>query len=169
MKRMADVTRIGQLTNQLAESAQAQSEDHPLEVDTFKQRQVPAGVQVYEVTGPFFFGAADKVRDVLSVVEEAPRVMILRMRHVPVIDATGLHALEQLQKNCARAGTTLVLCGVHDQPYKALRRGRCLKLLGKENVSPTIEQALQRASQLLGEPAPSVPRSASNLHSDRAA
>jgi SulP family sulfate permease len=142
MKRMGDVTRIARVMNPLAET------DLGPERRAETPAVLPDGVQVYEVNGPFFFGAADKVRDVTAVIAGAPRVLVLRMRHVPVLDATGLHALEQLHHSCTRAGTALVLCGVRDQPRRALLKSHCLEAVGEANVAPSIEEALRRAREL---------------------
>jgi SulP family sulfate permease len=152
MKRMADVTHIGVITRELTDTDYDRETDPAATVN----RQIPPGVQVYEVNGPFFFGVADKVRDVLNIVEAAPRVMILRMRHVPVIDATGIHALEQVCKNCAKTGTVLLLSGVRAQPLEALRQGHLMELVGRENVTRTIDAALERAREILSAPRSSV-------------
>jgi SulP family sulfate permease len=143
MKRMADVTRVG-----------PPPELAGLQPGLTATPIVPEGVRVFEVQGPFFFGAAEKVRDVLSVVEGAPQVMILRMRHVPVLDATGLHTLEQVRQNCARSGTTLVLSAVSDQPLRALERSHCLEAIGTDNVTGDLDQALCRAREILDRSGP---------------
>jgi SulP family sulfate permease len=145
MKRMADVTWIGALSRETADLGRTAEEDAAI----VYKRRIPAGVQVYEVNGPFFFGAAGKLRDVLNVVEQSPRVMILRMRHVPVIDATGLHTLEEVRTNCAEAGTTLVLSAVRDQPLRALRKSHCLEAIGPANVTGDLDQALERAEEIM--------------------
>jgi SulP family sulfate permease len=146
MKRMADVTHVEALTRELDDL----EDDLPERALETRNRPIPAGVQVYQVNGPFFFGVADKVRDVMNVVEGAPRVMILRLRHVPALDATGLHALEEVHRNCTRTKTTLVLCGVHDQPLEALRRAGFVEALGKANLTRHFEEALDRAREVLG-------------------
>jgi len=76
-------------------------------------------VEVYEIEGPFFFGVADRLQAILPKIEKPPIVLILRMRHVPMIDATGLNALEHLMGNCRRRHTTLLLSGVRGE----LRQG----------------------------------------------
>lgn len=145
MKRMADVTHIAQVTADRIAGEEGNGPDRT----AIAAMQVPKGVQVYEVNGPFFFGAADKMRDVLNVVGSAPRVLILRMRHVPIMDATGLHTLEQVHKNCRGAGTTLVLCGMHSQPLSALRRSGMLETMGKDNLARNLADALERSRELL--------------------
>jgi sulfate permease, SulP family len=169
MKRMADVTRVATVSAEPGDPADQLTDDDPAAI---KKSQIPRGVQVYEVTGPFFFGAADKLRDVLTAIHRPPRVLILRMRHVPVIDATGLHTLEQVHNNCARGGTTLVLCGVHDQPLEALQKSQCLDEIGRNNVTRTIDEAIARSRELLalsGAQLVLAPRKSRRRHPGRAA
>jgi SulP family sulfate permease len=156
MRRMAEVTRVGAVNHDMKDTEDEESGTG------VALPSLPAGVQLYEVNGPFFFGAADKLRDVLDVVDRAPRVLILRLRHVPVIDATGLHALERLHADCARAGTALILSAVHSQPLHALRRSKYLRRIGKANVTPNLESAVMRARVVLSKPPnhqpPAAPR-----------
>ncbi len=139
MKRMADATRVGP-SDGLRIDPDAAAAGRPL----------PAGVRVYEGNGPFFFGSAEKLRDVLAGVPEAPPVLILRMGQVPLIDATGLHMLEHLHEHCTEAGRTLVLSAVREQPLAALRRSGLLKAIGKDNLTQTFAAALDRAQAILG-------------------
>jgi SulP family sulfate permease len=152
MKRMADVTHIDAITRELSDLRSETKVEEDDELAAAAKRVVPAGVQVYEVNGPFFFGAADKLRDVLNIVDKTPRVLILRMRHVPFIDATGLHILEQVHQNCTKTSTTLMLSGVRHQPLNALRKGEYLEAIGKENVIWDIDQALERAREIISTP-----------------
>jgi SulP family sulfate permease len=141
MKRMADVTRVRKVARDAARTDAIVEED----LVAISAREVPRNTQVYEVHGPFFFGAASKVSEVLNVVQAPPKFLILRMRNVPFIDATGLHILEKVRSNCDKSGTQLILCGVHSQPLKALQRCEFLARLGEENCVPNIDLALQRA------------------------
>jgi SulP family sulfate permease len=150
VKHMADATRVGKLT--IAGVPPSEGNRESAGGAATGRRVVPAGVEVYAINGPFFFGAADKLRQVSPDGRQAPRVLILQMQEVPVIDATGLHALEQVHQTCARTGTALVLCGVHDQPLQALRRVRYLKAIGKENVARNLDEALGRAGEILRMP-----------------
>jgi SulP family sulfate permease len=163
MKRMADVTQVGRAHRKLTRHTSDADGDPDLDPTAVAHRKIPAGVQVYEVNGPFFFGAADKLRDVLNVVDRPPRVMILRMRHVPVIDATGLHALEAFEHNAARAGTVLILAGVQRQPLRALHRSHWGRRLDPRNLCTDIDAALARAREVLegtGGPAAAPPPAA---------
>jgi SulP family sulfate permease len=151
LQRMAGLTRVGSINRELLDPENDGDGDPDAEI-LAARRQVPTDVQVYEVNGPFFFGAAGKLRDVMGVVDRAPKVLVLRMRHVPFIDATGLHSLEELHKNAARAATALILCGIHHQPLLALRRSGLLEMVGRCNVTRTIDRALWRAKVILGLP-----------------
>ena len=91
-------------------------------------REIPRDVQVYEVNGPFFFGAADKLKDVMLEIDRPPRAFILRMRNVPAIDATGIHALEQMAKKTRHQGTMLILTEVREQPLRAITGAQKLDL-----------------------------------------
>src|SRR5690606_35487949 len=135
MRRMADVTQTGYITRTLEEE---EDPDDPL---ALHRREVPDGVEVFEIDGPFFFGAADKFKSALQQVQKSPKVLILRMRHVPAIDATGLRALEDVWHKTRREGTALVLSGVHAQPLAAMQRSGLLDTVGEENVTSNIDEA----------------------------
>jgi SulP family sulfate permease len=143
MRRMASLSQAGYVTRMLSET---DDPDDPLAI---ARREVPPGVEVFEVQGAFFFGAATKFRDAIAQVERAPKVLILRMRNVLAIDATGLRAIEVLLDETARQGTRLVLSGVHAQPLVALERSGLLERVGRENAQPDIDAALARARALL--------------------
>ena len=157
MRRMAEVTQVGYVTRMLAE--EEENPDDPL---SLSRRRVPDGVEVFEVSGPFFFGAADKFKNAISRVEDKPRILILRLRHVLSLDATAMQALESVYTRFRRDHTTLILSGVHAQPLIALERSGLLDKIGEDNVHANIDDALNRARTLLGlpqeaRPAPFVP------------
>ncbi len=143
MRRMAEVTEVGQLTGLLDE------EEKPDDPKALRLRKVPQGVEVYEVAGPFFFGAADKFKNALGRVLGRPKVLILRLRHVPVLDATGLQALENMHEKALREGTQLVLSGVTSQPRAAMDKSGFIRKIGAENVHDDIDSALERARELI--------------------
>jgi SulP family sulfate permease len=109
----------------------------------------PKGVEVYEINGPFFFGTADFLQDVLDQIEKAPVVFILRMRRVPAVDASGMNALESFRRHCVKHGTTLVLSGVGEQPKKALDSMDLSSRIGDENILPNIDAAVVRARAII--------------------
>lgn len=154
IKRMSEVTNVGMITREIVDpqSTQVDLED-PL---SLQNRVVPEGVEVFEIKGPFFFGVAEKLKDTLDVIETPPKVLILRMRHVPAMDATGLFALLDLKKRCDRQHTHLILSGVHSQPFLVIQRAGKLQAFGEENVWENIDAALNCAREILGLP-PIVP------------
>lgn len=156
VKRMADLTRVG-VAGRVARRVPNPVEDElDRDPEAITRFAVPAEVQVYEVHGPFCFGAADKLRNIMPIVSRPPKVMILRLRHVPTIDATGLHALGELQKQCRAKGTHLVLSGVQPHVLRALKRWPESRAIGRLNVCADLENALVRARQLLAPAPPAI-------------
>jgi sulfate permease, SulP family len=151
MKRMSEVTEIEGVTDQIADPVDLDSTLPGYLPDRLTRDRVPPGVEVYEVNGPFFFGAADKLKDTLGEVARRPKVFILRMRHVPAIDATGLHALEQFARKCQAGGSTLIISEVRSQPRRAIVRSRLFQTVGRHNFAHDIEAALEKARAIVGE------------------
>jgi SulP family sulfate permease len=120
--------------------------------DSLAGREIPDGVMVYRIFGSFFFGAADKLENALKRLKQEPDVLILRMREVLAIDATGLNALEDLHERLRARGRHLVLSGPHTQPLFMMDKADFLDQLGRENVCANIELALARAREILGVP-----------------
>jgi len=148
MRRMAEVTNISIVTRELADS----DGDDESDPNAVRDRTVPNGVEVFEINGPFFFGAAEQFKDTLNQVAKKPRVLIIRMRDVPAIDATGLHALRELARRYRGEGTLLLLSDVHAQPMFALVRSDILPEIGEDNLFGNIDDALNRARDHLGLP-----------------
>jgi SulP family sulfate permease len=117
--------------------------------DGVRWRDIPRGVEVYEINGPFFFGAAATFRDTLARVAETPRVLIIRMRDVLSIDSTAMHALRELVRRTRKNGTTVLLSDVHMQPLVALTGSPTLEAIGKENLFADLDGALARARELI--------------------
>ena len=143
MRRMAGVTRSGFVTRMTAE------EENPDDPMALSRKEVPPGVEVFEIDGPFFFGAADQFKDALRAVSGAPKVLILRMRHVPAIDATGLSALEDVVRKTLKDRTHLLFSGVHPQPRHAMEKMGLIDAVGEGNVLANIDLALARSRELL--------------------
>jgi SulP family sulfate permease len=113
---------------------------------------IPNGVDVFEINGPLFFGAAYKFKDAMKVVENPARVLIIRMRNVPVIDATGIRVLREVHIATKKQGTKLILAEVNSlQVTGELKKARLLFQIGKGNIKETFEKALVRANEVLSE------------------
>ncbi|MEI8012220.1 MAG: SulP family inorganic anion transporter [Candidatus Omnitrophota bacterium] len=112
---------------------------------------VPDGVEIFEINGPFFFGAADKFRDTMAEIEKLPKVLILQMRHVPAVDATAVSALESLVVQAHKSGTKIVLAGVSKRVFRAMRNTDLLERVGMENILPDVSLALAQAITLIDE------------------
>ncbi|NLW47263.1 MAG: sulfate permease [Firmicutes bacterium] len=140
MRRMALVTNVDVITKEL--------EDHD-DIDTLEEKLVPEGVEVYEINGPLFFGAAYKFEEALNLVKGSPQILIIRMRNVPAIDSTGLHILQEIIKRNRKNQMTFILSGVQEQPLKALEQSGFVAKIGAENICKNIEASLKRARKIL--------------------
>jgi sulfate permease, SulP family len=149
MRRMAEVTNVSSITRELADGMEGDDEDDP---NSVRRRLIPRGVEVFEISGPFFFGAAEQFKDTLGQIANKPKVLIIRMRDVPAVDSTGLHVLRELARRYARDGTLLLLADVHAQPMFALVRSKVLAEIGEANLFGNLDDALDRARQHLGLP-----------------
>ncbi|MGE3526966.1 MAG: SulP family inorganic anion transporter, partial [Gemmatimonadales bacterium] len=157
MKRMSEVTNVSAVTREQEEDR----DDYDTDPNAARRRAVPRGVEIYEVNGPFFFGAAEAFKNTLGQVAGKPSVLIIRMRNVPAIDSTGMHALRDVVRRSRRDGTLVLLSDVHAQPMAALARSDVLDELGDEGVFGNLDDALNRARQHLGLPTVSRPAFAS--------
>jgi len=151
MNRMANLTKIRRSTFDL------ENDPHALSC-----RLVPKGVEVFEINGPFFFGAANRFKDALRRVGSRPKVLILRCRHILMIDATALRALEELVEETQREKTQLILSGVHAQPLISLEQSGLYYRIGEDNIYANIDDALNGARRHLNlkevpRPVPFIP------------
>lgn len=136
MKRMSDVTGV--------ESWKLVDEDD--DPDSLSLRRVPENTRVYEISGPLFFGAADKILAI--TLEEKLSSVILRMRSVSAIDATAMHNLEELQADCGRRGIQMIFSHVNEQPMRVMEKAGFVEKVGRENFCAHIDDALKRAESL---------------------
>lgn len=146
MKRMAEVSNVSVITRELDDT------EDQVDPNSIDKKQIPEGVEVFEINGPFFFGAAKKFKDEMAVIEKPPKVRIIRMRNVPAIDATGLQTLKDFYHDAKKHKTHMVLSGVHTQPLYAMTQAGIFDLFGEENIHGNIDDALDRAREILGLP-----------------
>ena len=113
---------------------------------------IPKEVEVFEISGAFFFGAVYKFKDAMRMIGKPPGFLIIRMRNVPLIDATGIMAIREVNKEIKLKGTKLILSEVnHEQVWNELKRNRLLFAIGKANVTSSFEEALKRCRNLIAE------------------
>ncbi len=139
MKRMVDVTEVNYLS---ASSTEERYKD-------YNATMIPPGIEVFEINGPFFFGAADKFKETLRQLKNPPKVLILRLSDVPTMDATGLFALEDLIQKSLKQKMMIILEGVKNQPLDIMRKAGIIEMVGEDNVQPDFITALIRAKKLL--------------------
>jgi SulP family sulfate permease len=158
IRRMSEVSHVQALSTASDSAAEELAEmKDPNSIDS---RDVPPGVEVFEIHGPLFFGTVERLREVLRAVEKRPKIYVLRMRKVSSIDASGLHALHEFYRSCRREGAELLLSGVHAQPLVTILQSHLGDELGGERLFGGIDDALNYARTLLGIPTQEKPKDA---------
>lgn len=141
-----------QFSNVSILSSHADDDTDEFDKDATINYTIPVDVEVFEITGPFFFGAAYKFKDAIKVIEKKPKILIIRMRHVPLIDATGIHILREVFKDMRLQNIKIILAGVtSDQVMAELKKARIIFTIGKGNITPTFEKALLRCKAIFDE------------------
>jgi len=146
MRRMAETTDVHAVLDEID-----LNEDADMEKGNLEHLTIPNDVEVYEINGPYFFGAGNRFEDIMARYGGRPKVRIIRMRKVPFIDSTGLHNLENLCLMSQKEGITIVLSGVNPKVEEVLKRNNFSDLLGEANICNHIDLALARAKEIVGE------------------
>ncbi len=144
MRRMAETTDVHAVMNEID-----LNEDADMERGNLEHLTIPEGVEVYEINGPYFFGAGNRFEDIMARYGKKPKVRIIRMRKVPFIDSTGMHNLENMCRMSQKEGITVVLSGVNPKVEDVLKRNDFEELLGEQNICNHIDLALARANELI--------------------
>ena len=144
MRRMAETTDVHAVLDEID-----LNEDADMERGNLEHLTIPEGVEVYEINGPYFFGAGNRFEDIMARYGSRPKVRIIRMRKVPFIDSTGLHNLENMCLMSQKEGITIVLSGVNPKVEAVLKRNNFNQLLGEENICNHIDLALARAKEIV--------------------
>jgi len=144
MRRMAETTDVHAVLDEID-----LNEDADMERGNLEHLTIPEGVEVYEINGPYFFGAGNRFEDIMARYGSRPKVRIIRMRKVPFIDSTGLHNLENMCLMSQKEGITIVLSGVNEKVDAVLRRNNFEQIVGADNICNHIDLALARASQIV--------------------
>lgn len=144
MKRVSEITDVKAVTDEI-------NEESDMIKDNAEHLAIPEGVEVYEINGPYFFGAGNKFEEVMAAFGDRPKVRIIRMRKVPFVDSTGIHNLTNLCEMSHNEGIEVVLSGVCEKVHKQLEKARFYDILGNENICSHINLALERAKEITGE------------------
>jgi sulfate permease, SulP family len=145
MRRMARIGKIDLITQSIKNKNAEDDEE------STGKLEIPAGVEIYELSGPFFFGIAYRFKETLKSMSSRPKILVIRMRNVPMIDATGIHNLKETIKFMVRKNIKVVLSGVQPQLNSELEDARITHLVGEKNILPHISEALLRVNEMLTE------------------
>ena len=144
MKRVSEVTDVKLIENEI-------NEESDMIKGNLEHLTIPEGVEVYEINGPFFFGAGNRFEEVMAAFGDRPKVRIIRMRKVPFVDSTGIHNLTNLCEMSHKDGIQVVLSGVNPHVHAALGKAGFYESVGEENICSHIKIALDRAKEIVGE------------------
>jgi len=146
MRRMAETTDVKVISDEINPT----EEDSDFQLGNLEHLTIPEGVEVYEINGPYFFGAGNKFEEIMGALGHGrPKVRIIRMRKVPFVDSTGIHNLTNLCLMSQKEGIQVVLSGVNEKVQTVLHKAKFDELVGSENICSHINIALDRARQLL--------------------
>ena len=137
--RVANTTTVAQVTDDYVEDGR---------VHVLQDKDIPYYATIFRIHGPFLFGATDKISAVTVNVNKLPPVVILRLRNMTAIDATGLFALEELAKQLHATKRTLILCGAREQPRQLIHQAEFEEVVGSENICSNVQEALRRAQEV---------------------
>jgi SulP family sulfate permease len=142
IRRIAETTEVSRVTA---------SDELETPEQVAHGKEIPDGVLVYRIFGPFFFGAAEKMEDAMEGMGKMPRALILRMQLVPAMDATALNALESITERIQASGGVLILSGPHRQPLQMLAKAGFIERIGRKNICAHFDGAMARAREVLAE------------------
>ena len=117
-------------------------------VHILQDKDIPYYAIIFRIHGPFLFGATEKLLVVTEKLHELPPIVILRLRNMTALDATGLFALEEVARQLRDTGRALILCATPEQPAKLIRNSELEAMIGRENIRENVQEALRRADDL---------------------
>jgi len=138
ISRVAATTTVSQVTDDYVEDGR---------VHILQDKDIPYYATIFRIHGPFLFGATDKIDVVTENIHKLPPVVILRLRNMTALDATGLFALEEVARTLKKNGRALILCGAREQPLRLIQQTEFEELVGKENICDNVQDALGRAEE----------------------
>jgi SulP family sulfate permease len=137
--RVSDTTTVSEVTDDYVEDGR---------MHILQDKDIPYYATIFRIHGPFLFGATDKISSVTENLHRLPPVVIIRLRNMTAIDATGLYALEDVAKQLHASGRTLILCGAREQPARLMRQAEFEEVVGRENICANVGEALGRAEDV---------------------
>jgi SulP family sulfate permease len=137
--RVSNTTTVSQVTDEYIEDGR---------VHNLQDKDIPSYATIFRIHGPFLFGATDKVAAITEKLQELPPVVIIRLRNMTAIDATGLYALEEIARQLHASGRTLILCGARQQPAQLMQQAEFEDVVGRENICANVNEALRRAETI---------------------
>jgi SulP family sulfate permease len=139
ISRVASTTTVSQVTENYVEDGR---------VHILQDKDIPYYATIFRIHGPFLFGATDKIRAVTENLHKLPPVVILRLRNMTALDATGLFAMEEIAKQLHASQRTLILCGAREQPAQLIHQADFAEVIGQENICENVQHALRRAEEV---------------------
>jgi len=139
ISRVASTTTVSQVTDDYIEDGR---------VHILQDKDIPYYATIFRIHGPFLFGATDKISVVTEKIHQLPPVVILRLRNMTALDATGLFALEEVAKQLHATGRTLIVCGAREQPANVIHQAEFEEIIGRENICSNVQEALARAEEV---------------------
>jgi SulP family sulfate permease len=137
--RVAETTTVSQVTGDYVEDGR---------LHILQDKDIPYYATIFRIHGPFLFGATDKIAVVTAKMHELPPIVIIRLRNMTAIDATGLFALEEIAKQLHATKRTLILCGAREQPAQLIHQAEFEEVVGRENICANVQEALRRAEEV---------------------
>lgn len=134
--RVASTTTVSQVTDEYVEDGR---------VHILQDKDIPYYATIFRIHGPFLFGATEKIRVITEKMHQLPPIVIIRLRNMTAIDATGLFALEEVAKQLHATRRTLILCGAREQPARVMQQAEFEEIVGRENICANVQEALRRA------------------------
>ena len=139
ISRVAATTTVSQVTDDYVEDGR---------VHILQDKDIPYYATIFRIHGPFLFGATDKIEIVTANMHTLPPIVVIRLRNMTALDATGLFALEEVARNLQKSGRTLILCGAREQPAQLIHQAEFEEIVGAENICENVQVALQRAEDI---------------------
>lgn len=145
MRRMSETTDVHIISNEI----NPDDEDSDMHLGNIEHLTIPKGVEVYEINGPYFFGAGNRFEEIMATLGDRPQVRIIRMRKVPFVDSTGIHNLTNLCEMSQKEGIQIVLSGVTEKVHSQLDKAGFYDIVGQDNICSHIDIALDRAKEII--------------------